>query len=131
MQEYTRNYQAAGGQHSLSDYIVADDTSVIMSDSLKSNIVFSNHDLATDSAFAEMDVIVCRNVLIYFGKALKNRVFNLFGESLRTGGHLCLGSKESARFIEVAHEFIEVSHPDRIYKKAALKEATIRSGEGS
>jgi len=117
MQEYTKNYQMAGGVSSLADYFTADNWSVILRESLKSKIVFSDHNLATDAVFGEMDIIVCRNVLIYFGKELQNRVFKLFHDSLRAGGFLCLGSKESARFNDWADRFQAVSGPERIYRK--------------
>ena len=118
MQEYTKYYQAAGGEKSFADYFTAGDRCVIMHERLKANIVFSDHNLATDAVFGEMDLIVCRNVLIYFGKELQNRVFRLFYDSLRTGGILCLGSKESARFNDSADGFQDVSPRERIYVKS-------------
>ena len=118
MQEYTKNYQAAGGEKSFADYFTADDRSVIMGERLKKNIVFSDHNLVTDAVFGEMDLIVCRNVLIYFGKELQNRVFRLFYDSLRTGGFLCLGSKESARFNDSAGGFQDLVPGERIYVKS-------------
>ncbi len=117
MREYTKNYQMAGGQKSFADYFTADDRSVVMRESLKANLVFSDHNLATDAVFGEMDLVSCRNVLIYFGKELQNRVFKLFHDSLRPGGFLCLGSKESAAFNDCANRFHELSRPERIYRK--------------
>lgn len=116
MQEYTRNYQAAGGTHSLTDYFTADDRNVIAHDSLKKNIVFSNHNLAMDDVFSRVDIVVCRNVMIYFGKQLQNRIFELFRDSLEPGGLLCLGSKESAFFNESAAHFQEVDRREKIYR---------------
>ncbi len=121
MQEYTRNYQAAGGTRSLVDYVTANDDLVVMRDFLKRNIVFSDHNLATDGAFGEMDLIICRNVLIYFQEELRNRVLELFDGSLAEGGLLCLGSKESIAFSQYADGFIELPGQQRIYRKLGSK----------
>lgn len=121
MQEYTRNYRAAGGENSFVDYFTADDNLVMMSDVLKRNLVFSDHSLATDSVFCEMDLIICRNVLIYFNDELKNRVFKLFLNSLRPGGLLCLGQSESIKFNSFAHHFQEISASEKIYRKVENK----------
>ena len=76
-----------------------------MEKSLKANVVFADHNLATDGVFGEMNLILCRNVLIYFDKDLQNRVLKLFLDSLCHGGFLCLGSKESIRFSECANDY--------------------------
>jgi chemotaxis protein methyltransferase CheR len=117
VREYTVNYQQAGGEQSFSDYYIADYDHVIVNPPLKERVLFSAHNLATDGVFAEMNIIFCRNVLIYFNKELQNRVINLFFESLCPGGFLCLGSKESLKFTDHADKFEVVADNERIYKK--------------
>lgn len=120
MKDYTHNYRKAGGLTSFADYYTARYDHAIMDNSLKKNIVFSNHNLVTDSVFGEMDLIICRNVLIYFNRDLQERVFGLFWESLRPGGFLCLGSKETIRFSSYSDDFENVAESERIYRKKAL-----------
>jgi chemotaxis protein methyltransferase CheR len=117
LKQYTANYQKAGGLESFSDYYVADDKHVIMDKSLKKNILFSDHNLATDGVFGEMNLIMCRNVLIYFNRELQNRVFRLFFDSLSTDGFLCIGSKESVRFSEYSDVFEDVVKNEKIYRR--------------
>lgn len=113
----TANYQKSGGTHTFSDYYQSKYDSVIIRRNLKKNITFANHNLVTDSVFGEMNFIICRNVMIYFDRILQERVFNLFYDSLSTGGILCLGSKESLQFSTVYENFEEVARVERIYKK--------------
>lgn len=117
VREYTTNYQKAGGLLSFSDYYTADYDHVIMKRSLKEHVLFSSHNLVTDGVFGEMNLIFCRNVLIYFNRELQNRVLKLFVDSLCPGGFLCLGSKESIKFSSVSDKFDIVSERDRIYRK--------------
>jgi chemotaxis protein methyltransferase CheR len=117
MKEYTTNYQLSGGKESFSDYYTSNYDSVIMNKSLKRNIVWANHNLVTDSVFAEVHVILCRNVLIYFDKNLQNKVQRLFHDSLINGGILCLGSKEGIRFTDLSEEYTELDKKQRIFKK--------------
>ena len=97
MREYTNNYHQAGGAHEFSDYYTAQYDSVIFSSSLKNNIVFSEHNLATDGSFNEFQVILW-NVMIYFNKDLQARVHNLLYDSLSMFGVFGLGNKESLKF---------------------------------
>lgn len=117
IKEYTSNYQLAGGKESFSSYYTSNYDNVIMNQSLKKNIVWANHNLVTDSVFAEVNLILCRNVLIYFDKNLQNKVQNLFYNSLINGGVLCLGSKESLRFSDLFADYIELDTKQRIFKK--------------
>lgn len=117
IKEFTVNYQKAGGKRSFSDYYKANDDTAKLNDNLKKNIVFANHNLVTDSVFAETNLIVCRNVLIYFDKQLQDRVINLFNESLTGGGFLCLGSKENLLFSPHFNAFEPVVEQERIYIK--------------
>ncbi|CAM2070411.1 Protein-glutamate O-methyltransferase CheR [Sulfidibacter corallicola] len=115
--EYTVNYQRAGGNQSFSDYYTARYNHAIINSSLRRNIVFADHNLAVDGVFGEMNVIFCRNVLIYFNKELQNRVFRLFLESLTERGFLCLGSKESIRYSAYSDAFADVAPKEKIYRK--------------
>lgn len=117
MKDYTRNYRNAGGIASFADYYTARYDHAIMDNSLKKNIVFSDHNLVTDDVFGEMNLIICRNVLIYFSSDLQERVFGLFWESLRSGGFLCLGSKETIRFSTYSDDFKNVAEGEKIYRK--------------
>lgn len=115
--QYSENYQKAGGKAQLSNYYTSKYDSVIMDQRLKKNIVFADHDLATDQVFGEMQVVVCRNVIIYFDRELQRRVFSLFRDSLDLGGILCLGSKETMRFSGCEDEFEVLVKDARIYRK--------------
>ena len=117
MKDFTVNYRKAGGLASFADYYTARYDNAIMDNSLKKNIVFSNHNLVTDSVFGEMDLIMCRNVLIYFNRELQDRVFRLFLDSLRPGGFLCLGSKETVRFSSLSGNFENVIEKERVYRR--------------
>ncbi|MDP2227611.1 MAG: protein-glutamate O-methyltransferase CheR [Moraxellaceae bacterium] len=117
LRKYTDNYQRAGGKASLADYYTAKYDNVIMDPRLKRNVIFADHDLATDQVFGEMQVILCRNVIIYFNRDLQNRVFRLFYDSLDIGGTLCLGSKESMRFASCADQFDVIEKHQRIYRR--------------
>jgi len=117
MQEYTENYIRAGGTRSFSEYYVAKYDGALFSPQLQRNVVFSQHNLVTDRSFAEFNVILCRNVLIYFDRALQTRVHGLFHESLVHLGILCLGSKETLRLSQYEDSYEELSASDRIYRK--------------
>ncbi|MDP6924591.1 MAG: protein-glutamate O-methyltransferase CheR [Candidatus Scalindua sp.] len=117
MKDYTVNYRKAGGLASFADYYTARYDNAIMDNSLKKNIVFSNHNLVTDSVFGEMDLIMCRNVLIYFNRELQDRVFRLFRDSFHPDGFLCLGSKETVRFSSLSEDFENVIENEKIYRR--------------
>jgi chemotaxis protein methyltransferase CheR len=117
IKDYTLNYQESGGKNLFSEYYVARYDSVIFDQSLKKNIVFAEHNLVTDSVFAEVNLIICRNVLIYFNKELQNKVISLFTESLIKGGFLGLGSKENLMFTDVFNQYQVIDSKEKIYKK--------------
>jgi len=117
MKNFMEGHRKSGTTESFSEYYHAKYESAKFSDSLKENITFANHNLVTDGVFGEMNLIMCRNVVIYFDKELQNRVFKLFRDSLTDRGFLCLGSKETMDFSEVAAQFETVSQKDRIYRK--------------
>jgi len=117
LQEATRNYQQAGGKRSFSEYYHARYKAAAMDNSLKERVVFSSHNLASDSMFGEMHLVFCRNVLIYFNRDLQNRALGLFTESLVHGGFLCLGTKEDLQFSDFSDCYQLVDKKARIYKK--------------
>ena len=117
MQEYTQNYLRAGGTRSFSEYYTAMYDGALFAPRLMRNIVFSQHNLVTDRSFAECNVILCRNVLIYFDRTLQQRVHKLFHESLPIYGYLGLGSKESLRCTGFEDDYEAVDRREKIYRK--------------
>jgi len=117
---FTQNHTQSGGRTSLSDYYTAAYNRAIFDKRLREHIVFSDHSLATDSVFAEMHLVSCRNVLIYFDRTLQDRALGLFNEALCHRGFLGIGSKESLRFSAQAEHFDEFVSTDRIYRKRGL-----------
>ena len=117
MQEYTGNYIAAGGTGSFSEYYTARYEHVILRPWLKSNLVFSTHNLATDGPFNEFHAIVCRNVMIYFNRSLQARAHDLFYNSLIMFGFLGLGRQESIKFSPRESCYEAVNGRDKIYRK--------------
>jgi chemotaxis protein methyltransferase CheR len=117
MRDYTTNYHLAGGTHEFSDYYTAQYDNVIFSNSLRNNVTFSEHNLATDGSFNEFQVILCRNVMIYFNKDLQARVHNLLYDSLSMFGVFGLGNKESLRFTPRAAFYEHLDDGDKLYRK--------------
>jgi chemotaxis protein methyltransferase CheR len=117
MQQYTQNYIRGGGTREFSEYYVAAYEGARFSRSLTENVVFAQHNLAMDRGFNEFNVIVCRNVLIYFDKALQDHVHTLFYESLDSFGVLALGHKESVAFTAYADRYEPLDAVERIYRK--------------
>lgn len=117
MQKYSENYVAAGGTEDFSRYYTAQYDMVKMDTALTKRIVYATHNLATDSSFNEFQLIICRNVLIYFNQTLQDRVFHLFDDSLEGLGFIGLGSKESIRFSTVAASYQQITGKDKIWRK--------------
>ncbi len=117
MQEYTQNYLRAGGTRSFSEYYTAMYDGALFNASLTRNVVFSQHNLVTDGSFAEFNVILCRNVMIYFDRELQNRVHELFYGSLVPFGILCLGSKETIRFTDFDERYESLNAKEKIYRR--------------
>jgi chemotaxis protein methyltransferase CheR len=117
MQENTSNYLDAGGTGSFSQYYTAAYEGAIFRPALRRNIIFAQHNLATDSSFNEFHLVLCRNVLIYFDNVLQERVQRLFKESLVKFGVLGLGKKESLKFAAIAECFEEVDPDEKIYRR--------------
>jgi len=117
MRQYTENYIRGGGKREFSEYYVAAYEGARFSRSLSENVVFAQHNLAMDRAFNQFNVIVCRNVLIYFDKSLQEHVHKLFYESLEMFGMLALGHKESVAFTRQAERYEPLDDVERIYRK--------------
>ena len=116
---FTENHRKSGGKSSLSDYYSAAYGKASFDRSLRNQVVFSDHSLVTDAVFAEMQLISCRNVLIYFDRPLQDRAIDLFSDSLARKGFLGLGSKESLRFSAHSGAFTEWVRDEKIYQKSA------------
>jgi len=120
IEQYEKHYHLSGGTNKLSDYYKSRYGSVIFDKELSNKIVFADHNLVTDKVFADVNLILCRNVLIYFEKGLQDKVINLFYDSLVPSGILCLGTKESIKFSQHEHSFEILDEKQKIYKKKIL-----------
>ncbi len=118
MASYAENYRASGGARDFSEYYSTAYGYAKMKDFLKERVTFSYHNLVTDGVFGEMNMVCCRNVLIYFDKTLQEHVLALFTESLRHGGYLCLGSRETLNFSAVKHHYAALEGRQKIYRKS-------------
>jgi chemotaxis protein methyltransferase CheR len=117
IRKFTENHRQAGGRSSLSDYYTAAYGGAVFDKSLRERVVFSDHSLVTDAVFAEVHLISCRNVMIYFDRALQDRAVGLFRDSLTRKGFLGLGSKESLRFSAHASAFSDFVPGEKIYQR--------------
>lgn len=117
IKDYTRNYQQAGGVEDFSSYYTAKYENAIFSKALRKNITYSQHSLTTDGSFNEFNVVLCRNVMIYFSKTLQQRVLQLLDESLCRFGVLGLGRKESLRFSGLEQHYKELPDRQRLYRR--------------
>jgi chemotaxis protein methyltransferase CheR len=120
MKEYTENYQKAGGKVSFSDYYSARYDHALFQPSLRKNIIFAQHDLVAGGSFNEFNVILCRNVMIYFNHSLQDRVHRLFYESLARLGVLGLGQRESLRFSPHEASYETVDAAQCLFRKVEL-----------
>ena len=117
MKDYTSNYIQSGGTEDFASYYTARYDNAIIRKDLREKIIFSQHNLVTDQAFNEFQLICCRNVMIYFNRELQNRVLKLFNDSLSTFGYLALGTKESLLFTSVKEEFDIINQQQKIYRR--------------
>jgi chemotaxis protein methyltransferase CheR len=117
MRDYTQNYIRAGGKRAFSEYYLAKYDGAQFHRSLVENVVFAQHNLVSDRSFNEFNVIICRNVMIYFDRSLQDRVHDLFYESLATFGVLALGHKESIHFSRHERSYEELDADQKIYRK--------------
>jgi chemotaxis protein methyltransferase CheR len=119
MKEYTQNYIKAGGTRAFSEYYLAAYDGAQFQRGLIENVVFAQHNLVSDRSFNEFNVIVCRNVMIYFDRTLQNRVHGLFYESLAHLGVLGLGHKEAIHFSPYESKYEELDPVEKLYRKVA------------
>jgi len=117
MQDYTRNYQKAGGNSAFAEYYTADSEFAVFRPALRENVVFAAHNLAGDASFNEFHGILCRNVMIYFDRTLQLHVHKLFHESLMTLGYLGLGKNETIRFSGCEVDYEAVPGGERLFRK--------------
>jgi chemotaxis protein methyltransferase CheR len=116
---FTANHHRSGARTSLSDYYTAAYGRAVFNKLLKDHIVFSDHSLATDSVFAEVQLVSCRNVLIYFDRTLQDRALGLFREALCRQGFLGIGAKESMRFSSHAGAFLDFVPAQKVFQRRA------------
>lgn len=119
MKQYSENYINSGGKNEFSSYYSANYDMAKFDTVLTGKMIFATHNLVSDRSFNEFQLILCRNVLIYFDKDLQTRVFQLFDESLDNLGFLALGSKETLRFSSIASKFKQVGAKEKIWRKMA------------
>lgn len=116
MKQYSENYIASGGTKDFSTYYTANYSLAKFNEELKSKMIFSTHNLVSDHSFNEFQLILCRNVLIYFDRDLQHQVLELFNESLEELGYLALGTKETIDFSNIAKYYKRVP-ANKIWRK--------------
>jgi len=116
MKEYAQNYRDSGGKRDFSEYYIANYGLAKFDENLSQRMVFSQHNLVSDSSFNEFDLIICRNVMIYFDKELQDRALQLFDDSLAKLGYLALGSKETIKYTSIQKKY-EQLRKEKIWKK--------------
>ncbi|GAC1324967.1 MAG: protein-glutamate O-methyltransferase CheR [Thermoleophilaceae bacterium] len=117
MRDYTENYINAGGKEEFSTYYSAQGNTARFDPSLLDHVVFAQHNLVSDAPFNAFNLLICRNVMIYFGKGLQDRVHKLFYDSLETLGVMALGHKESIRFTKHEDCYEELDAQEKLYRK--------------
>jgi chemotaxis protein methyltransferase CheR len=117
MKQYSENYILSGGKQDFSSYYTAQYNSAKFDDSLGKRIVLATHNLVSDRSFNEFQLILCRNVMIYFDKTFQDRVAHLFYESLGMFGYLALGAKETLKFTALNGNFKQLDAGERIWRK--------------
>lgn len=117
IKQFSENYILSGGKNNFSDYYTAKYTLAKFDDSLKKNMTLSTHNLVSDWSFNEFQLIVCRNVLIYFNKELQDKTLELFDSSLERFGYLALGSKEQVKYSAIGKKFVQIDSKEKIWKK--------------
>lgn len=117
MKQYSENYILSGGKKDFSSYYTAHYNLAKFDEQLGQHLVLATHNLVSDNSFNEFQLIMCRNVMIYFDKPLQDRVLKLFYDSLEIFGYLALGSKETLKFTEVQDRFTQLSNHEKIWRK--------------
>jgi chemotaxis protein methyltransferase CheR len=117
LQTYEARYLEAGGRRTLTDYLAVDGEGMRLATSLRDNVVFGQHDLATDRSFNEFNLILCRNVMIHFGAELRRRVHALLDESLCRLGILGIGARETLRGSGFEDRYEALDEERRLYRR--------------
>jgi chemotaxis protein methyltransferase CheR len=117
MQRCTQNYIRAGGTRSFSEYYTAAYDNAIFTPALRDHVVFAKHNLASDGPFNEFNLILCRNVLIYFNRQLQDRVHRLLHGSLASGGVLGVGARETLALTALEDQYEPLAAPHRLYRR--------------
>lgn len=112
-----KNYIRFEGKTSLKSYFTEENGKAVFNRDLYRNVSFRKHDLVTGEVFNKFDLILCRNVMIYFNQSLQNEVLKKFHASLFKYGYLCIGNKESVIWCDYANRFIAVNQEEKVYKK--------------
>ncbi len=112
-----KNYERMGGKNALKNYYREVNGEAVMEERLSKNMSFRKHDLVIGEPFSKFDIVLCRNVMIYFNQQLQNRVLHKLHESLHRYGYLIIGSKESLIWCDIAYKFIVVNNEEKMYKK--------------
>lgn len=118
MKQYSENYIASGGKNDFSSYYTSRYDHAKFNVQLKEKMIFATHNLVSDRSFNEFQLILCRNVMIYFEKPLQDQVLNLFDQSLEPLGFLGLGTKETLQFSPIASSYRQVNK-EKIWRKQA------------
>jgi chemotaxis protein methyltransferase CheR len=117
MKQYSENYIQSGGTQDFSRYYTAKYDWVKLDEGLQKRMVISPHNLVSDSSFNEFQLIICRNVLIYFSKKLQNKALQLIDNSLEPTGFIALGGKESLKYSSIASRYKQLPRRQRIWRK--------------
>jgi len=117
LKQYSENYRLAGGHEDFSSYYSAQYDLAKFDEELSRKIVVATHNLVIDRSFNEFQLIMCRNVLIYFDKELQDKVIGLFDESLEPSGFLALGAKESLKFSPYTKNYTQLNGKEKIWRK--------------
>lgn len=118
MKQYSENYILSGGRNEFSKYYTAKYDLAKFDENLKKKMIVSTHNLVSDRSFNEFQLILCRNVLIYFDKPLQDKALALFDESLENLGFLALGAKENLKFSPIARKYKQMANKEKIWRKA-------------
>jgi chemotaxis protein methyltransferase CheR len=119
MKQYSENYILSGGKHDFSSYYTAQYSAAKFNEMFGKKIVLATHNLVSDGSFNEFQLIVCRNVMIYFDKPLQDRVLHLFYDSLEPLGYLALGSRETLKFTDIEKKFRQIENKEKIWRKVS------------
>lgn len=117
LKQFSENYILSGGKEDFSSYYTAKYDLAKLDDNLKSKMIVSTHNLVSDRSFNEFQLIICRNVLIYFNKSLQDKVLDLFDSSLEPRGFLALGSKEQIKFASIGRKYEQLDPKEKIWRK--------------